>query len=366
MTMNELRIALVSFSDHGVAMDYLRSLGTSLGRESKVTLWHPVHHGTSDEFQSWDQPPGKCRLLAWHVLSNDVVKLFERIMTLRPHAVHVCYGEGYPAVMKLERICRRNGTVFGITFHDVRPHGGSLVEKAHNMMAMKVAGRADLVHVHCENLGNLLPVDLRSDGRVVVAELPAFECGVCRSAGRQLAQRTTYGDDLVFVGRFERYKGIFELCDGLREYFLAGGTRDVHLVGRGGLAPIVWRLAEAFPRRINVYSDYLPEEQLHDILERSAVCIMPYISGTQSTVPYWAAQHGCHIAATKVGCIADSLVRLGATPLANPTSRAIAECLLRLDTRIPESTVGTLPTFDELGEVLLANYRRRVTEGDAG
>lgn len=353
--VSSVRLLLVSFSDHGVAMDYLRGLGDAIGRLSQVSIWHPAQ-SHEPGFTSWRQPDGKARLLAWHLVSVDIDVIIKLMLSWQPHVVHVCFGEGYPAVVKLQRICRSYGIAFGVTFHDVRSHGGSLIEKGHHGIASGVAKRADLVHIHCRGIRRLLPAGLRSDAKVVVGEHPAFECSACRNAGRKLAQRSVYGQDLVFVGRFERYKGIGELCSALRHYFLGGGARNASFVGRGQLGAQVFRLARSFPNRIRIYSDFLSDSQLHDVLERSAVCIMPYLSGTQSSVPYWAAQHGCHVLGTSVGCIGEALSRVSATLLPDTHPKVIARYMLQLDSNVPQAGEQCLPTFDELAGILLASY----------
>ena len=113
------------------------------------------------------------------------------------------------------------------------------------------------------------------------------------------------------VGRFAPYKGIDLTCDALAEYWTRGGQRRFVVVGQGRVPSSLRRLRDRWPSLVSIDNAYISGERLHDVLSAAAICVMPYLSGTQSALPWLARAHGTHLIATDVGCIGEVGRRIG-------------------------------------------------------
>ena len=283
-------------------------------------------------------------MIAW-VRSGS---LADDIRAWEPDVVHVVFGEGYPTAARACQQLAAAGVTVAATWHDPKPHG-QIFDRVQHSVAERTMRAASGVHVHCN--------ELVPDGftNVFVAELPAFPCLGC--AGTSTTQPLHTEGAITTVGRFAPYKGIDQLCTAAADHWRRGGDRPLVVVGQGSVPPSLRRLERAWPSLVTVRNEYVSGAELHDVLASSAVCVMPYLSGTQSALPWLARMHGTHLIASDVGCIGSTARRLGARVVtAGSVSEGLDGHLLEPPSAWTDVARVPLPTFVQLAGRLLGWY----------
>ena len=159
------------------------------------------------------------------------------------------------------------------------------------------------------------------------------------------------------VGRFAPYKGIDPMCEALAEYWGRGGQRRFVVVGQGTMPRSLRRLHTRWPSLVSIEHAYISSERLHDVLSAAAICVMPYLSGTQSALPWLAHAHGAHLIATDVGCIGEVGRRIGGRVVAPGSIAELVDALLEPPSRWNDIGRLPMPTFGALADRLLEWYR---------
>ena len=158
------------------------------------------------------------------------------------------------------------------------------------------------------------------------------------------------------IGRFAPYKGVDEMCDAIAEYWRSGGSFRFVVVGQGRVPSSLRRLHEQWPSLVSIENAYVSGERLHDVLSDAAICVMPYLSGTQSALPWLARAHGAHLIASDVGCIGEAARRIGARIVAPGSIPELVDALLEPPSQWGDVGRMPMPTFAALAERLLEWY----------
>ena len=346
-----IRVALAALTTTGAAGEYVAALTAALARRSTVAAWIPsrppltissesrlIHKGGSrprvavDEATAW---------LHRNSLATDLANW-------RPDVVHIVFGEGYPTAARTSAALKRAGIAVAVTWHDPISHG-QLFDHVQHFVAARTSAAASGVHIHCNEL---TPRDLHR--KLLVAELPAFPCPSCPDATTTQPVRTD--GTITMVGRFAPYKGVDQLCAALTECWRQKADRPLVVVGQGRIPTSLLRLREQWPARVTVHNGYVSGERLHDVLRASAICVMPYLNGTQSALPWLARLHGTHIVATDVGCIGSTVRHIGGRIVAPGSVEELTDALLEPPSTWSDVPRLPLPTFDALAERLVEWY----------
>ena len=273
--------------------------------------------------------------------------LADEVHGWKPEVVHIVFGEGYPSAMKAARSLAASGIPVAATWHDPKSHGQPFDRVQHAVAAQTM--RAALgVHVHCESL-----VSDEVRAKALVAELPAFPCPSCSGLTTQPLRAE---GTIVMVGRFAPYKGMDQACAALAEYWTRGGQRRFVVVGQGRVPSSLRRLHDHWPSLVSIENAYISGERLHDVLSAAAICVMPYISGTQSALPWLARAHGAHLIATDVGCIGEVGRRIGGRVVTPGSIEELTDALLEPPSRWSDVGRLPMPTFEGLVDRLLEWY----------
>jgi glycosyltransferase involved in cell wall biosynthesis len=288
--------------------------------------------------------------VAWREASSRLrpSTIAQEVREWGAHVVHVVFGEGYPTTARTCRDLASQGTTVVATWHDPESHGQPL-DRVQHVVATRTMRAVAGIHVHCEELA---PKSFSR--KLLVAEHPAFPCGLCPDHTTTLPLRTD--GPIITVGRFAPYKGIDELCAALDSYWRAGGQRRFEVVGQGKVPSSLRRLETSWPTSVRITNDFVSSSALHDALSTAAVCVMPYLSGTQSALPWLARMHGAHLIATDVGCIGSTARGLGARVVPPGDVRRLADALHEPPAMWTDVGRMPLPTFDTLAERLLEWY----------
>ncbi len=350
--MSEQRIALVAMTTSGAAGDYVGALARAMGRIATVGLWVPERPELavpSAEVHALAKPDSRVA-----VGFNEAKALFlsgstaPAIRDWRPDVAHVVFGEGYPSAARTCADLTRSGCTTAATWHDVVPHG-QMFDRVQHTVAQRTIHAVSGVHVHCEEL---TPANL--DTPILVAEHPAPECEQC--AGQTTTRPLRADGPIVAVGRFAPYKGTDVLCDALERYWTQGGQRPLRALGQGRVPSSLRRLESHWRALVTIVNRYAPAAELHQLLTDAAICVMPYLTGTQSGLPWLARLHGAHLIVTDVGCIGSVGRRVGARVVPPGSVEALVDALADPPSMWTDVARVPLPTYDALAAQLLEWY----------
>lgn len=232
-----------------------------------------------------------------------------RIAALRPDVVHVQWL-GIPRydVRWLRRLARRFPTV--LTAHDVLPR------RAWNARAWGEAlGLVDRVVVHSPRAVEQLEEVGVARERVVVIPHPVFEA----AAGYE--PQEPEGSTLLFFGLIRAYKGVDVLLRALPG--IAEHVPAVRLVVAGRplepAAPLR-RLAHELgvEERVDWRLRFYTPDEIPELLEEGALCVLPYRRLDSSGVLATALGHGRPVVVTDVGSLGPIVAEHGAGRVVPP------------------------------------------------
>jgi glycosyltransferase involved in cell wall biosynthesis len=346
-----LRVALLALTTTGAAGDYVAALGTALAGEATVGMWIPDRPLLEPEgVETYVVTKAASRAgvagheaLAWLRPGS----LAEDICAWEPDVVHIVFGEGYPTVARACQQLAAKGVRVAATWHDPKPHG-QVFDRVQHAVSSRTMRAASGVHVHCTEL---VPEGFDD---VFVAELPAFPCPGCATVTTTQPLRAE--GPIVTVGRFAPYKGIDQLCDAAAEHWRRGGERQLVVIGQGSVPSALRSLERGWPSLVTVRNEYVSGAELHDTLSGAAICVMPYLSGTQSAFPWLARMHGAHLIASDVGCIGSTARRIGARIVRPGSVSQLTDALLEPPSAWTDVARVPLPTFAALAKRLVEWY----------
>ncbi len=280
-SLTQVRVAFVALTTSGAAGSYVSALGRAMSTRAEVGMWIPESPAlaTGVETHALDKPASRLGVAA-HETTAWVRRsaLAEALVGWSPDVVHIVFGEGYPTSARTGAALAARGITVAATWHDPRSHG-QLADRIQHVVAARTMRSAAGVHVHCDAL---VPQVLAAN--TLVSEHPAFPCPACSGATTTQPLRTE--GTIAFVGRFAPYKGVDALCDALGRYWRRGGERRFVAVGQGRVPRSLQHLQEQWPALTSVENAYISDAGLHEVLSRAAICVMPYLSGTQSALPW--------------------------------------------------------------------------------
>ncbi len=135
---------------------------------------------------------------------------------------------------------------------------------------------------------------------------------------------------VLFVGVLERYKAFDVLADAWRRVVDSVPEAVLHVVGQGTLAPVVRRLVDELPGRVE-WSPSLAAEEVAAALDSATLLVLPSRSEGMGRVVVEAAARGRAVVGSRVGGIPD-VVADGETGILVPPddAGALADALVRV------------------------------------
>jgi glycosyltransferase involved in cell wall biosynthesis len=107
---------------------------------------------------------------------------------------------------------------------------------------------------------------------------------------------------IALVGRLMPYKGINVALDAFREVARARPDCVLVLAGRGRMGDAIRTSA---PDGVELHDRYIPEQEMHELLEGARVVILPYLDATQSGVGLQAISRGIPCIVSDAGALPD-------------------------------------------------------------
>jgi glycosyltransferase involved in cell wall biosynthesis len=160
---------------------------------------------------------------------------------------------------------------------------------------------------------------------------------------------------LLCFGRLLPYKGLDLLADALT---LLGPDLpfDVRICGTGPKSRVLTRL-QALPQ-VEVENRWIPESDLHGLIEWADGIVLPYRQASQSGVAAAAIAQGRYLLATNIGGLSEQLFGEPRVILCEPVGSAIAEGLKKLfQTKITVQPAGLKTDWNSLAKAILEPVR---------
>lgn len=257
---------------------------------------------------------------------------FIEIKRIQPDVVHIFNSEGYPNVILWSRWIRRKLSIpLIVSLHDPEPHPGTLIGWLNHRLGKLTTREAHAVHIFSEhfrpavyNLGfvseNIYVIPLVTD----VSEFTQYRLSTISREPM-----------VLFFGRLEKYKGINILLESALT--LRSKYRFV-IAGPGKIPSKLLRIIQSNPDLFELRNYYLPEKEVAELFQRASVCVMPYIQGTQSSIPWLAAAFGVPLVATDVGGIASQCREIGGIVVPPKDPQALARGIIeasQIETKLP-------------------------------
>lgn len=319
-----MKIAFVALSVRGAMGQYIDSLIMSLRKYVELHLFVPEHYaGKGDQYILHPFSTGRTRAEAFWRLLNPWLAflLWREILQVRPDAMHLFNGEGYPWSPLLVNWAFREEIPVVVTVHDPEPHPNNFIEGINALLRGRTLKRASQLHIHSNRFAQSVvqqkvPRDLIRvipHGSLAQRFLKHKKGNVPREAAA------------LFFGRLEMYKGLDVLLDaGLT---LQGKMRII-IAGSGALPRSLDESIRSHPEIFELHNRYLNDDEVAQLFERASVCVLPYRQATQSAVPLIAAAFGVPVVASALGGFLDDVPRVGGILVPAGDPRALAAGML--------------------------------------
>ncbi len=216
------------------------------------------------------------------------------------------------------------------TIHDIYRHPGDRQSVFGSEYTKRVAfSRSEQIIVHTESLKQTLTQNFQIPQHQVNV-LSHGELGSLyqRRAKGKIIPKEPY--TLLFFGRIWPYKGLNYLIEAMP--LIAAKIPEVKLIiaGRGE------NLEQYFPNgydsnRIEIINDFIPEEDVAGLFQRSTISVLPYVEASQSGVAALSYGMGTPIIASEVGGLTEIIKPEKDGILVPPGNiQALANAIIRL------------------------------------
>lgn len=237
-----------------------------------------------DEFQVKYLHVSACKHPLSFCVLKKLIKLTRFLRKYKPTTIHINSGHPYlfflyPFMLKYKRV---------ITVHDIQPHEGeSILKRVYHRIHLEfISYFYDTVIVHTKSIKDNIASKRLSDKAKVIPH-PYFP----RKAKRHIKNTDTW--TILFFGRILKYKGL----DILLKAFSTLDKRKFNLIiaGQGNINE------KLITSNTSIMNYFIDDEKLSEILMKSDIVVLPYLSATQSGVAHHAFSYCKPVIATKVG-----------------------------------------------------------------
>ncbi len=322
-----LKVALLHFG----FTEYTTGLANGLKDYANVTLIHPeTLHTVSKELadprihiRSFSKPPRS--RYPGNLLS--MIEMMRIIRQVKPDVLHVqeTFDYWYDLTLLFNRM-----PPLVTTIHDVAPHPGDRGNTPGLEYTKRIAFyRSQQVILHAQKLKDTLTEKFRvPQHRINV--IPHGELGSLyqRLAGNVSLPREPY--TLLFFGRIWPYKGLKYLIDAM--LLVAERIPEVKLIIAGKGENLNKYFPEGYDEKhYEILNEYIPNEEVAGIFQRSTITVLPYIESSQSGVAAIAYGTGTLVITSDVGGLSEMVKNEQDGLLVPPGNvHALADAIIRL------------------------------------
>lgn len=349
-----MRIAIVAPMVRGAMGHYLTCWLPALAGHVHVNAFIPEHFqdslpGLTVHRFPWG--PTRVRTLARLLNPAGAAQLWGEVQGARPDVVHVFNGEGYPWIRSLVARARQARLPVVVTVHDPEVHPGNAWDRLTSVLRVPVLRTAHLLHVHSARfIPQLKRAGVPGDSIHVIPHGSVAPCFTRYRTGHEVREPVA-----LFFGRLEAYKGLDVLAEAAR---LLQGRPRVLVAGPGRVPDRVREVARRHPEWLAVENRYLSDPEVATLFERAAVCVLPYLHATQSSLPLIAAAFGVPVVASAVGAFLDDVRLVGGLLVPPGDPQALARCIREAMELRPVSPAEL--EFPNLAERFVAMYRNAI------
>ena len=247
---------------------------------------------------------------------------FIEIQRLKPDILHLFNSEGYPSSLLWAYWAKRElQKPFIISVHDPEPHPGALIDKFVHQVGKLTWRYASHIHIFSKCFTPLMLQFGTEAHRLFVIPL-------CTDVSRftQHIQPNIPREPLaLFFGRLEAYKGIHVLVEAAERL---RGQLHFAIAGPGKLPLRLKQRIVSQPDLFELHDRFLSEAEVAQFFQRAAVCVLPYVQATQSSVPWIAAAFGVPVVATATGGLVEQIQQIDGVLVPPNDPNALARGIL--------------------------------------
>lgn len=322
-----LKVALLHFN----FPEYTTGLANGLADYADVTLIHPekissVCQQLADpriQMRSFSKPPRS----RYPGNLFSMIKMMRIIRELQPDVLHVqeTFDYWYDLTLLLNQM-----PPLVTTIHDVAPHPGDKGNTPGVQYTKRISFyRSQQLILHAQALKEIMNQKFFVPQQRINV-IPHGEIGSLyqRLAGNVTISREPY--TILFFGRIWPYKGLKYLIDAIP--LVAERIPEVKLIIAGRGEDIKQYFPNGYDRdRYEILNDYIPNEAVAGIFQRSTITVLPYIESSQSGVAAIAYGTGTLVIASNIGGLGE-MVRHEQDGLLVPPGdvQALALAIVRL------------------------------------
>jgi len=329
-----IRVALVAPAVRGAMQYHITAMIQHINQEDvNLNLFVPQYFKSSFPcVHRYPLPQANWMKMTCYLNPYWAYLRFMEIKRIQPDVIHIFNSEGYPSVILWSRWTRRKLSIpLIVSLHDPEPHPGTLIGWLNHHLGKLTTREAHAVHIFSEHFRTAVHNSGFTSENIYVVPLMTYV--------REFTQYriiTIQREPMVlFFGRLEKYKGIDILLESA--LMLRSQYRFV-IAGPGKLPFKLLRIIQSYPDLFELRNYYLPEQEVAELFQRASVCVMPYIQGTQSSVPWLAAAFGVPLVATDVGGIASQCREIGGIVVPSKDPHALARGIIeasQIETKLP-------------------------------
>jgi glycosyltransferase involved in cell wall biosynthesis len=322
-----LKVALLHFG----FTEYTIGLANGLANYVDLTLIHPEK--LSPDCQKLADPRIKIRSFSKPPRSRypgnffSMIEMMRIIRDVNPDVLHVqeTFDYWYDLTLLFNRM-----PPLVTTIHDIAPHPGDRGNTPGVEYTKQIGFyRSQHLILHAQVLKDLMIEKFR----IPSARISAIPHGELGSLYRRIADRAEVVREpytILFFGRIWPYKGLKYLIEAMP--LIATQIPEIKLIiaGRGEDLDSYFT-ADDNRQHYEIINDYIPNEDVAGIFERSTIAILPYIESSQSGVAAVAYGTGTLVIASDVGGVGESIKHEEDGLLVPPGDvRALADAIIRL------------------------------------
>ena len=322
---------LIQFTGKGGMQLYVSQLANALSKNNSVSIMLAKHLFSNKYYSNRSKillissPPSYVKMLFLTFNPWTYYKIAKIIRNENPEVIHAPCE--FLWVAMILPFLRRYP--FVITEHDPSLHKGiALDQKLYiSFSRLLTRRRADAIIVHGYNLKNFLVTKGVSADKIHVIPHGEFSF-YSKWAHKEVKESKS----ILCFGSIRDYKGIEYLIEAAPQITAESPHARIIIAGEGNFSKYAALISLQENEGVfEIHNTFIPDEQVAELFQKSAVVVLPYINGSQTGVVPIAYSFQKPVVVTNVGSIAET-VEEGKTGFIVPPrdSKALAQALIKL------------------------------------
>ncbi len=249
------------------------------------------------------------------------IKLFVKILKIKSKILH--FLDNHPWSILYGLIFKVFGYRIIFTQHDPIQHTGEPRKYLQNLINKIQLKLGDYIIVHSNFLKDLILKKYNiSENKIIV--YPHGHYGFLLKYKRKKIREGPH--TILFFGRILKYKGLDLLLKSLIFLKKRGYKFKLIIAGEGNLNPYK-KLLKELKKYIEIYNDYIPEQDIPYYFQRTKIIALTYYDATQSGIIPIAYPFGKPVIVTNVGGLPEVVINGKTGFIVNRNPKKIAETI---------------------------------------